>query len=105
MPGISQAELSPKVSPLKKQGGTGLVQLGKVSSLATWNTDEGGIEITFNTENLSPDRMRDLEHYRSSSRPVEVRLPGERETVRCVVMGFNRSAHAASFYLTKAGKR
>ena len=104
MPGISQAELSSEVSPLEKQGGTGLVQLGEVSSLATWNSDEGRIEITFNTENLSADRMRDLEHYRSSSRPVEVHLPG-RQTVRCVVLGFNRSAHAASFYLTKAGKR
>jgi hypothetical protein len=105
MPGISQAKLSTDVSPLKKHGGTGLVQLGEVSSLATWNSDEGRIEITFNTEHLSAERMRDLEHYRSSSRPVEVHLPGERQTVRCVVMGFDRSASAASFYLTKADKR
>ena len=97
MPGISKA----RAPASQKRQGFGQVKLGGVSSLASWKLIEGQIELTFNTENLSVDCMRDLEHYRSSRRPVDVQLPSEQQAVSCRVMGFERNANAASFYLTK----
>ena len=109
MPGNSNAKvstaISPMVSTVEKQGGSGIVKLGEVSSLATWKSVEDRIVITFNTKGFSADQLRDLEHYRTSSRPVEVKLPGEGQTMSCVVKGFERNATTASFYLTNAGKR
>ena len=109
MPKISKAKTSktkvpPKVSPAKTLEGVGIVTLGDVSAPATWSSTDGWIEILFDTAKLSPDRLRDLERYLSSSRPVDVQLPGEEHPVSCVVIGFDRRAKAA-FYLAKAGKR
>src|SRR5688572_10221194 len=103
MPGISNVErstkLSTKSSKTEKRGGVGFVKLGDVSSLATWRANESRMEITFNTADFSAERLRDLEHYRSTSRPVEVHLPGEQQTVSCVVVGFERNKDSAFFYL------
>ena len=101
---IPKAKVAPKVPPAKNLEGVGVVKLGDVSAPAAWTSADGWIEIIFDTAKLSPDRLRDLERYRSSSRPIDVQLPGDEEAVSCVVIGFDRSAKAA-FYLTKAGKR
>jgi hypothetical protein len=107
MPRISKAKLSkkaPKVPPAKNQEGAGVVTMGDVSGPATWTSAEDWLEIVFDTSKLSPDHRRDLERYRSSSRPINVQLPGDEHVVSCVVIGFERNPKAA-FYLTKAGKR
>lgn len=109
MPGISKVERSTtpstKSSKTEKHGGFGFVKLGDVSSLATWKANESRMEITFNTADFSAERLRDLEHYRSTSRPVEVHLPGEQQTVSCVVVGFELNLDTAFFYLKKARNR
>ena len=114
MPKISKAKtskakvatkVSPKVPPTKTLEGVGIVKLGDVSAPATWSSADGWIEIICDTAKLSPDRLRDLERYRSSSRPIDVQLPGDEEAVSCVVIGFERHAAKAAFYLAKAGKR
>jgi len=107
MPRISKAKLPKKASKVpsaKNQEGVGMVTMGDVSGPATWTSGEGWLEIVFDTSKLSPDHRRDLERYRSSSRPIDVQLPGDEHAVSCVVIGFERSPKAA-FYLTQAGKR
>jgi hypothetical protein len=107
MPRISKPKASKKVSKVssaKNQEGAGTVTMGDVSGPATWASGEGWLEIVFDTLKLSPDNRRDLERYRSSSRPIDVQLPGDEHAVSCVVIGFERNPKAA-FYLTKAGKR
>ena len=104
MPKISKAKVSSKVPPVKKLEGVGVVKLGDVSGPATWTSAEDWIEIIFDTAQLSRDQLGDLERYRSSSRPIDVQLPGEDHAMSCVMIGFDRSAKAA-FYLTKAGNR
>ena len=107
MPRISKTKVStiaPTVPPAKSQEGVGVVTLGDVSGPATWTSAEGWLEIVFDTSKLSPSHLRDLERYRSSSRPIDVQLPGDEHAVSCVVIGFERSPKAA-FYLANAGKR
>ena len=107
MPRISKAKVSTKatkVPPAKNQEGVGTVTMGDVSGPATWASGEGWLEIIFDTSKLSPGHLRDLERYRSSSRPIDVQLPGDEHAVSCVVIGFERNPKA-TFYLTKAGKR
>ena len=107
MPRISKAKASAKASKVpsaKSQEGVGTVTMGDVSGPATWTSGEGWLEIVFDTSKLSPGHLRDLERYRSSSRPIDVQLPGDEHAVSCVVIGFERSPKAA-FYLTQAGKR
>ena len=108
MPRISKAKVSTKISkapPAETLEGVGVVKLGNVSAPATWKSVDGWIEITFDTAKLSPDCLRDLERYRSSSRPIDVQLPGEGQAVSCVLIGFDRNATRAAFYLAKAAKR
>ena len=69
-----------------------MVTMGDVSGPATWTSGEGWLEIVFDTSKLSPDHRRDLECYRSSSRPIDVQLPGDEQAMSCVVIGFDRSA-------------
>ena len=107
MPRISKPKASQKVSKVpsaKNQEGVGTVTMGDISGPATWTSGEGWLEIVFDTSKLSPDHLRALERYRSSSRPIDVQLPGDEHAVSCVVIGFERSPKAA-FYLTQAGKR
>lgn len=107
MPRISKTKLSTKaskLSPAKNQEGVGTVMMGEVSGPATWASGDDWLEIVFDTSKLSPNHLRDLERYRTSSRPIDVQLPGHEHAVSCVVIGFERSPQAA-FYLTKAGKR
>ena len=107
MPRISKAKLPKKASKVpsaKNQEGVGMVTMGDVSGPATWTSGEGWLEIVFDTSKLSQGHLRDLERYRSSSRPIDVQLPGDEQAMSCVVIGFDRSAKAA-FYLTKVGKR
>jgi len=107
MPRISKAKVSTKASKVpsaKSKEGVGTVTMGDISGPATWTSGEGWLEIVFDTSKLSPDHLRALERYRSSSRPIDVQLPGDEHAVSCVVIGFERSPKAA-FYLTQAGKR
>lgn len=92
-----------EVSTAEAREGFGSVTLGDVSSLANWKSFDDQVEIKFNTADLLAARMRDLEHYRSSSRQVAVQLPGER-VFNCIAMGFERVGDVATFYLRKSGK-
>lgn len=106
MAGTATVEVSnPVISTALSPGGFGLVHLGDVSVLARWKSFEGQIEMEFRTEALPPDRLRDLEHYRSSSRPLAVKLPGEGRAVNCVVKGFERVGNVATFYVSKVRPR
>jgi hypothetical protein len=108
-PGISQGRVptpgSIKLLPTEKLQGVGIVKLGDVSSLAAWTSTDGKIEITFDTAKLSPNGLRDLERYRSSSLPIEVYLTEGGQAVRCVMIAFECKATRATFYLTKAAQR
>ena len=99
--GNPPTRVSLKLSPPEKLQGVGIVKLGEVSSLAAWTSTDGRIEITFGTAKLSPDRLRDLERYRLSSRPIEVYLTGDAQAVSCVMIAFERKPDRATFYLTK----
>ena len=106
MPRISKTKVSTKaakIPPAKNLEGAGMVTMGDVSGPATWASAEDWLEIVFDTSKLSPNHLRDLEHYRSSLRPIDVQLPGDEHAVSCVVIGFERNPKA-TFYLTKAGK-
>jgi hypothetical protein len=81
--------------------GFGVVRLGEVSSYGHWAALDGQLEISFESRSLSVDKQEELEHYRNSSVPIQVQIPGERRPVRGVVIGFLRDDRSAKFFVTR----
>jgi hypothetical protein len=83
----------------KNSEGSGIVQFGEVNSQGMWRSVQGQLEIEFDTGCLNHNHLRALETYRSSSLPLQLRLPGEKSRL-AVVIGFERSNRAAKFYIS-----
>jgi hypothetical protein len=80
--------------------GFGVVQLGEVTSYGQWKVLDGQIEMSFESRSLSLEKQADLEHYRNSSQPLQVQLPGDRRPAWGIVIGFQRNDRIATFYVT-----
>jgi hypothetical protein len=81
--------------------GFGVVRLGEVSSYGHWTALDGQLEISFESRSLSLPKQEELEHYRHSSLPIQVQIPGERRAVKGVVIGFLRDDRSAKFFVTR----
>ena len=81
--------------------GFGIIRFGEVTALGTWKTEDGLLQISFETKALMHQALLDLERYRSSKLPITIHLPNNQQPVVGVVIGFERGEHE-TFYVSRA---
>ena len=101
MNGTTSATVSPAADVSQEQL-SGVVHLGPVRAYATWNhTDAEYLVVRFDNSRLTPDQSLELRYIRSSSQPLEIKLPRDR-TLKGVVIGFENDPQGITLHIVKA---
>ena len=80
--------------------GVGTIKFGEVTAHGTWKTEDGLLQIAFETKALVHQTQLNLERYRSSSEPFTICLPDHQQPIVGFVIGFERGTHE-TFYIAR----
>jgi hypothetical protein len=78
---------------------SGLVQVDELSAHATWENNEC-LVIRFDPKKMTAEQLKLLQHVRSKSERVAVKLPPARELAQGHVVGFDQTEHSLFVSLT-----